>query len=78
MLVVSPVMVTALLRLFDAQVALIAVVPTLMVVLAIIPLICDRLMWPLLSPSGIPAHVPGVPAATFTHAATPFAVAPEF
>jgi hypothetical protein len=40
--------------------------------------ICDELICPLLLPSGIPAHVPGVPAATFTHAATPFAVAPRF
>jgi hypothetical protein len=40
--------------------------------------ICELLICPLLLPSGIPAHVPGVPAVTFTHAATPFAVAPEF
>ena len=39
---------------------------------------CEELIWPLLSPSGIPAHVPGVPAATFTQAAIPFADALEF
>src|SRR5580658_2594991 len=44
----------------------------------VVPEICDALICPLLFPSGIPAHVPGVPAATFTHAATPFATAPEF
>src|ERR1700678_574635 len=40
--------------------------------------ICDGAIWPLLLPSGMPAQVPGVPAATLTHAATPFAVAAEF
>jgi hypothetical protein len=40
--------------------------------------ICVGAICPLLLPSGTPAHVPGVPAATLTQAATPFAVAPEF
>jgi hypothetical protein len=40
--------------------------------------ICVGAICPLLLPNGIPAHVPGVPPATFTQAATPFAVAPEF
>src|ERR1700685_1736871 len=44
----------------------------------VVPEICAALICPLLLPSGIPAHVPGVPAATLTHAATPFAPAPEF
>jgi hypothetical protein len=44
----------------------------------VVLLICDGAMLPLLSPSGIPSQVPGVPAATLTHPATPLAVAPEF
>jgi hypothetical protein len=40
--------------------------------------ICEAAICPLLLPSGTPAHVPGVPAATLTQAATPLAVAPEF
>jgi hypothetical protein len=40
--------------------------------------ICEVAICPLLLPSGIPAQVPGVPAATLTQAATPFAVAAEF
>jgi hypothetical protein len=40
--------------------------------------ICETVIFPLLSPSGTPAHVPGVPALTFIQPATPFAVAPEF
>ena len=44
----------------------------------VVPAICDAAMWPLLSPSGIPAHAPGVPAVTLTQAATPLALAAEF
>ena len=43
-----------------------------------VPKICERFSRPLALPSGIPAHVPGVPAATLTHPAIPFASAPEF
>ena len=39
--------------------------------------IWEAAIWPLLLPSGIAAHVPGVPAATLTQAAIPVAVALE-
>ena len=44
----------------------------------VVPDIWEATIWPLLLPSGIPAHAPGVPSATLTQAATPLAVALEF
>lgn len=39
--------------------------------------ICEMLSCPCALPSGIAAHVPGAPAATFVHPAIPLAAAPE-